>query len=266
MEFGPSSAVRDLRASVDAHGFAIVRKIIAPEITERFLEALHQVYELDSAGKIEGISEGEREALDRGDVWPNALGRYTGLDFATYFSAPLLSSVTKRLLKKPEPVMHTLITVSDRFPQSIRGIQMHTDGIVQGTVDAVVAMWSPLHACGTRAPGLSLVSAGKLSVLSYLQKAFPDKQIPGWNSSTDWGTAFYEQDLKRAFGEPITPELEPGDVVIFTNWTIHGTQSISGHRSAIVQRWKGKTWRHNSFGTRWDIPRWIFNARRRYPT
>jgi hypothetical protein len=163
-------------------------------------------------------------------------------------------------------VMHTLITVSDRFPQSIRGIQMHTDGIVQGTTDAVIAMWSPLHVCGTRAPGLSLMSAGKPSVVSYLQKAFPDKQIPGWSSSTEWGTAFYEHDLRKAFGEPITPQLEPGDVVIFTNWTIHGTQRISGHRSAIVQRWKGKTWRDHSFGTRWGMPRWILGTSRESPT
>ena len=120
---------------------------------------------------------------------------------------------------------------------------MHTDGIVQGTTEPVIAMWSPLHRCGAEAPSLRLLPADRESVVAYLQNAFPDKTIPGWHSHTEWGSAFRDQDLQRAFGEAVTPELAPGDVVVFTNWTIHGTQQIPGHRSAIVQRWQGKKWR-----------------------
>jgi hypothetical protein len=248
MEFDFAKArIGAMLAALNKQGAILLRGVVGPEVAGRYRKALDRIYELDRLGMIDGLPDNERKALDRGDVWPGTFEHYSDLGFDSYFALPRLRALIARLLGPSDVLNRTFLTVSDSEKQAIGGIQMHTDGIIQGTREAVVACWSPLHACGREAPGLSVIPASRQRVTAYLQRAFPDKKIPGWCSHEEWASAFNSADLSGEFGPAWTPEMEPGDVLVFTNWTIHGSQKARGHRSAIVQRWVGERWRKSLF-------------------
>jgi hypothetical protein len=135
----------------------------------------------------------------------------------------------------------TMLSVQMNGRNSMQGISLHTDGIIQGTGETVLAFWTPLHECGVNAPGLAVVRAGKDQVIEHLRRHFPSKPIPGWCSETEWNLtdAFKVETIRESFGDAITPHMQPGDVMVFTNWTIHGshvTPEMTGRRSAAVIR------------------------------
>jgi hypothetical protein len=246
LEFSDHSSPSAVKESIDRYGVALIRRAVDEATAARYLWVLDELYRRDRAGEVTGLPDNERAALDRGDVWPNAFNRFTGLEFGAYFDTPLIRSVVRQSLFRPRPDNQTILTVSGLSGAANAGLGMHTDGIVQGTRDAVIALWSPLHPCGVDAPGLSIVPAPLGAVVSYLRRAFPDKEIPGWCSHSEWGAAFEPADLAREFGTAWSPAMEPGDAIVFTNWTIHGSYvqpAMRGKRSAIVQRWVSDSWR-----------------------
>jgi Phytanoyl-CoA dioxygenase (PhyH) len=228
-----------MRRTLDRFGAVLLRGAISRDVAAKYLDAVNDLYARDRLGKIAGLPESERAALDRGDIWPNAFNQYSDLIFEDYFTTSKLLRLVGQMLVKPRLYNQTILTVGSG---ANGGIGFHTDGIVQGTREAVVAMWSPLHRCGIDAPGLCIIPAPREKVVAYLQRAFPDKEIPGWCSHTEWGSAFHPADIAGEFGPPWTPEMQPGDVMVFTNWTIHGSHMLPGKRSAIVQRWAADRW------------------------
>lgn len=248
LEFERADTPSDIIAALDRYGAALIRGAVPKETVQRYRDGLDRLYRLHREGEVTDIPENERRALDRGDVWPNALGKYIGLSFSAYFAAPFLRTIVDRVLVSAVPNNQTILTV-EASPKALNnGIAMHTDGIVLGTAEASISLWSPLHPCGVDAPGLSLIPASRQAVTDYLRAKFPGKELPGWSSMTEWNStgAFDEASLSAAFAPAWSPALEAGDVIVFTNWTLHGSQvrpEMKAKRSAIVQRWCSPSWR-----------------------
>jgi hypothetical protein len=139
----------------------------------------------------------------------------------------------------------TFMSVAPNQNNAIDGLKLHTDGVIQGTLEYIGCLWAPLHPCGVDAPGLAVVRANREKVTDYLRRHYPGKEIPGWHSPTHWGEtdAFKVETIRAELGEDAlwTPAMEPGDVMAFTNWTIHGshvTPSMKERRSAAIMRFK----------------------------
>jgi hypothetical protein len=248
-DFPAQTSPARLHESLEKYGAALIRGAVAPNVVRVYLDALNEIYDLYDAGdpRLKCCKPNEVAGVARGDVTAGVLERVTGLSIENYFASRSLRRLLRLCLPVCRPTLETLMTVSPGHRKAISGLPLHTDGIIQGTTKAVLAMWSPLHPCGVDAPGLRVVSAGRKAVRDYLRESFPDRPIPGWSSSTEWAStdAFDEDRLRQLFGPPWAPEMQPGDVMVFTNWTIHGSQfgpEFTKPRSAIIQRWMAEEW------------------------
>jgi Phytanoyl-CoA dioxygenase (PhyH) len=243
-----TSPVR-LHEALERNGAALIRGAVAPDVVRAYLDALNEIYALYEARdpRFNRCNPNEVPGVAKGDVTAGILERIAGLSIEKYFASRGLCRFLRLCLPERRPTLQTLMTVSSVPGKAIPGLQLHTDGIIQGTTKAVLVMWSPLHSCGVDAPGLRVVPAGRRAVRDYLRRTFPDRPIPGWCSSTEWAStgAFDEDRLIQAFGPPWVPEMQAGDVMVFTNWTIHGSQfgpELTKPRSAIIQRWMAEDW------------------------
>ncbi len=210
-----------------------------------------------------------RKMNGNGDVSGHEFYKHSELSMKELFSTPEINRAAIDYLGHPSPFNSTFMSVSVNSENSIRGLGLHTDGIIQGTTTEVFCMWAPLHECGLDAPGLAIVRAGKESVMRYLQKRFPDKKIPGWHSALEWNStnAFTEEAIQAEFGEPWKPVMVPGDVMLFTNWTIHGsniTPQMTMKRSAAIYRLSNRTilqrlgdHEFQFFGRRYNLKSWV---------
>lgn len=204
--------------SLKFNGFALLRGAIPQQTVSRFRDAIEKIYEGTSGN---------------GDIAAPAFTEQSGMSFNDLFS------------ELPHPSRYTfyngtILSVGTKHANAQDGISLHTDGIIQGTTQDVLCFWAPLHPCGVTAPGLAVVPAGKHEVIEHLRKHF-SHQIPGWKSETEWNStaAFKAETIRETFGEPYSPAMYPGDVMLFTNWTIHGsyiTPEMQGKRSAAVLR------------------------------
>lgn len=211
-------------------GFVLLRGAIPAGTIARYRDELDALY----AG-----TDGN------GDIPSTDFTAKAGLKFEALFDQPELRHVARASLGRHYvPMNGTMLSVSLHARNAMPGISLHTDGLIQGSDRTVLVFWAPLHECGIEAPGLALVRAGRDDVLGHLRQHFPDRAIPGWHSSTEWNDspAFRLETIRERFGEPSTPVLQPGDVIAFTNWTIHGshvTPQMTGKRSAAVIRFIG---------------------------
>lgn len=238
--------------SINDQGFALARGALPLDLVARYREALDAVYERSESN---------------GDVLPQDFTAASGLQMAGLF-APLLGTA-KQLLGAYHDGQSVFMSVAVAQKNAMQGIPFHTDGIIQGTSNLVLSMWAPFHECGANAPGLAVVPASRRKVLAYLRRKFPGKRIPGWHSAEEWSSrgAFEAGALRAEFGEPYIPVLNPGDVMLFTNWTIHGshiTAKMNERRSAAIYRLERKAWRERFrdhefqlFGRRYNLKAWI---------
>jgi hypothetical protein len=248
-DFPAQTSPARLHEALEESGAALIRGAVPPDVVRVYLDALNEIYALYEARdlRLNCCRPNEVAAVARGDVTAGVLERVAGLSIEKYFANRGLGRFLRLCLPVRRPTLETLMTVSPVPGKAIPGLQLHTDGIIQGTTKAVLVMWSPLHPCGVDAPGLRVVLAGRMAVRDYLRKSFPDRPIPGWCSSTEWAStgAFDEDRLRQVFGSPWAPEMQAGDVMVFTNWTIHGSQfgpELTKPRSAIIQRWMAEDW------------------------
>ena len=219
-------------ADIERQGFALLRQVISPRLASDYLAALNCIY----------ASRNDTN----GDVTPEDFKAASGLALERLFNQRELTRAARLLVGRNESVLSTFMSVGHE--KAIPGLGLHTDGIIQGTAELTLTMWTPLHTCGIEAPGISVVAAAEGQVLEYLRKKFPDKKIPGWCSTTEWAStgAFTLDAIRSAFGEPYCPTMDPGDVMLFTNWTIHGTNvrpGMANRRSTAILRL-----RHRTFG------------------
>jgi hypothetical protein len=218
-------------SDIERQGFALLRQAVSTQTARDYLAVLDVIY----AGRTD----------TNGDVTPEDFNAASGLELEDLFDQPQLMRAARLLIGRRVSVLSTFMSVGHE--KAIPGLGLHTDGIIQGTTELTLTMWAPLHSCGTEAPGISVVPASNGQVLDYLRKEFPGKQIPGWCSTSEWAAtgAFTVQAIRTAFGEPYRPTMDPGDVMLLTNWTIHGTNvrpEMTKRRSAAILRL-----RHQSF-------------------
>ena len=211
-------------SSVQERGFALVRGVIDQARAAQYLAALDAIY-------------AKRDDTN-GDVLPNDFAAESGLTLNGLFDNQVLTAAARRMLGPTMPVLSTFMSVGKQ--KAIPGISLHTDGLIQGTKYLTLTMWAPLHDCGVDAPGLIVVPGSTEQVLRYLRTKFPGKRLPGWSSGAEWNDGAFDLDALRAeFGEPLFPVMAPGDVMVFTNWTIHGSNVRPGmekRRSAAILR------------------------------
>lgn len=238
---------RAIAQEVHARGFAIVRGALPAARVQAYREGLELVYQehARAPARFAGFPLGENVA--QGDVTPAILRALTGLELAALYEHQGVDQAVRALLGPRVEHQSTLMRVGPGANATV-GIRLHTDGIIQGSRELVVALWTPFEPCGELAPGLALVSASRAAVTDYLRERFPGRAIPGWHSSSEWNStgAFELEAIERAFGPVHRPHMLPGDVAIFTNWTVHGsnyTPGMTRPRSAAVVRYKRLTLR-----------------------
>jgi len=234
-----------------AHGCVLLRGAIPNQKVIAYRDALESIYErydhalIDPNVKrdFDEFSKDEFDGVSRGDVSPQMFAKFSGLDVVRLFADRKLEEVFSRTMGGYQPVLTTFMSVAPSAAHSSTGISLHADGIVQGTDRFITCLWTPFQPCGVDAPGLAVMTVPREKVLAYLQYKFPTRQIPGWSSMTEWNDtgAFEVKELFRAFGHDKlwNPAMEPGDVMLFTNWTIHGsnvTRSMTKRRSAAILR------------------------------
>lgn len=219
----------EISASINERGFALVRGAIPADRMKRYLSALDAIY-------------AEQADDATGDVEIDPFRQRSGLEITDLFDAPALKAGARLILGHNETLNGTFMSVGKE--KAIPGLSLHTDGIIQGTDRLTLTMWAPLHPCGVDAPGLTVIPAAHGAVIDYLRGKFPGKKIPGWCSTAEWNStgAFDVGAIRRTFGVPVSPVMEPGDVMLFTNWTIHGsnvTRAMTKRRSAAILRLRG---------------------------
>jgi Phytanoyl-CoA dioxygenase (PhyH) len=245
-------SVRDMRKELDRHGYILLRNAVPRDRVAQYEEALDTIYRRYEAqpDDFARFNPDQVAVVKQGDVAPPIFTGLSGLTLEGYFEIPKLNSFLDRVFVFGirSATLHTFMSVSAKPGMSTTGIPLHTDGIIQGNA-APITLWSPLHPCGLTAPGLRVVSASKEAVWAYLRRHFPKKKIPGWSSMTEWNdtSAFKIETITGEFGPPWAPAMNAGDIMIFTNWTIHSsyvTPDMAGRRSAAILRWRGwQRWR-----------------------
>jgi ectoine hydroxylase-related dioxygenase (phytanoyl-CoA dioxygenase family) len=249
-------SVLGIQRSLYKNGLVLVRRAIPSDQVARYREALHAIYRRHrealnghEAARRELLIYGEEQFdnLSRGDVSPEMFEKVSGLSMVDFFAAEKLQRLLKAVLGSYQPVLGTFMSVSGNRSQATSGIGPHCDGIIQGTEKMVIAFWSPLDPCGKDAPGLAMVRAPLPHTFNYMRRKFPGKSIPGWSSMTEWNDtgAFRLAALEDEFGKNsfFTPEMGPGDLLIFNNYTIHWSHvndKMTNGRSAAIQRWQGE--------------------------
>lgn len=133
------------------------------------------------------------------------------------------------------------VFVSDpRLPRS-REFFFHSDGHYDGLSNYGINFWVPWRTCGRHAPGLRLVNASEEALTSCLdllpQSPSPDDRF---HTTVDWPHVS-SKDIEGVFGtSSITePEVNLGDILVFTNRCIHSTYFVSdmskGRAASIIR-------------------------------
>ena len=238
-DFDVRETTETIVSSLKTHGCALLRRAAPVDRVEAYLTALDEIYRRydESPSDFNGLEDN----IEQGDVFHKTFNLFSEMKFIKLFDHPKITDVSDRVLGRLKSVTNgTFLSVSGGR-KAIAGINLHTDGIIQGTKDFVLCFWMPLHPCGNDAAGLRVVPASKERVIDYLRSKFPGREIPGWSSSTEWAdtNAFELASLRHEFSNVWNPVMNPGDVMLFTNWTIHGsnfTSEMHKRRSAAVLR------------------------------
>lgn len=246
------ASAHEIKRSLENHGCVVLRGALAASKVDHYDKTLQRLYRRceevtnnSDAAAAFALTPDEIAAARHGDVLPDLFARFAGdnLRLEALFETPQINAVLRSIMRHPRPDLSTFMTVSPAGGKTMGGIALHTDGIIQGTDELVLTLWAPFQKCGTTAPGLTLVAAPTPEVMSYLREKFPGRNIPGWCSTTEWNStgAFSLHAIEKRFGaESVwSPEFAPGDVALFTNWTIHGSRldpTMTDRRSTAIMR------------------------------
>lgn len=223
-------------------GFAIIRDALPDHA--RFREAALNIY---PKTKEDGFREAHADALvalDRGDIWPHIFEANTDLKYHDAFACEPAQEAVTLLVGPSTPTKQTIIRVGPHGAENTTpGVPLHTDGIIQGDAVFSVTLWITLDRCGDETPGLVIVDDGHEGVRAYTEFKGGTRTLPigEWDYDRYSEAAFRPDAIRAHYGPRVlTPILDAGDMVIFTNWTIHGTL-LGGNkpRLAIIERYDG---------------------------
>lgn len=251
-----AGAIADL---IKTKGAALLRNALEEGYVGTIKANLARIYELNARREAgdkaaAALFQGQDLAgIRNGDVtvplYESLFGAETSI--LAYLENPGFLDVCRRVFKggKHENTgRNTLMTVhppAETADNATVGIRLHTDGMYYDDERFGLTVWIPLDPCGRAAPGLELVIADHHDVRAYsgfdLRRPAPAERKWNWHK---YRPGAFETDVIRAHygARVVVPEFRPGDVLIFSNWTIHGTHrtpEMTGRRSAIHLRVEG---------------------------
>jgi len=228
-----------LRDAYLAHGCAIVRGAVDPAMLDRLREAIDRAYLKTSDVHVydAAIREADGE-LTGFEVADTSLLRGF-LDLLYAGQAYKGANVAARRV-------HGSSEVANNFQVPLK---LHVDAQYHGPT-FTVNFWTPLQACGVDSPTILLVPVDYKRTRAHV--GFTGKKL---REGGEFYTDFFDLGsmdvdvVKRTFGDDIflCPVMAVGDVVIASNWIIHG----SHHTATMTQGRKSVEVRF--IGTRMDV-------------
>jgi len=272
-----------IRAAILDQGCAVLRRAIPQETICRYKAALLEIYEL-----YDRATAGDQSACDLfqpyihdgqfvdigkyGNVSPqlfDALSR--GQTFLDLFADHKLQEVIQSIVGRYQTYLNTFVRVAEKRPgfdtgdKTSDGIQLHTDGVIQGDRHFALTVWIAFDRCGQDAPGLTIIADNHKGTRKYVGFKGGERrsQVGEWDYERYSKDAFAAERVSAYYRERMwRPILEPGDAVLFTNWTLHATHRTSAMRLpriAAITRFEG-----NTFNPKTSILDWLrpFRSRR----
>jgi len=257
-----SSSPRRIGNSILQNGVVLLRGAIALHQIKRIKSNLELIYSMHQR-----LINGDAEAVAFFANWDAALdtlkdGNVLAPPYEDKFgqSASIYAFLDDKKFKKICEFIFrdgkycrtgadNLMTVrppSQKMAHATGGIDLHTDGMYFNDSRYGLTIWYSLDACGRDAPGLECILAGHKEVREYtgFDPHRPVPREPKWNWHHYRDGVFAEEQLRRHFlpNRWFAPEISPGDVLILSNWTLHGSQRTPGmsrSRSAVQVRVEG---------------------------
>src|SRR5258707_8123443 len=257
-----SSSPRQIVNSVLQNGVVLLRAAIAPDQIKRIKSNLETIYSMHQrliSGDAKAVAffadwDAALETLKGGDVveppYEKKFGQnesiYSFLDDPKFKEICALIFSGGKYYRTGTDNLMTVGARSQKTANATRGIDLHTDGMYFNDSRYGLTIWFPLDVCGRDAPGLEVVLAGHKEVREYtsFDQHRPAPPEPKWNWHHYRDGAFAEEQLRQHF-QPnrwFAPEMSPGDVMILSNWSLHGSHRTAGmtrSRSAVQVRVEG---------------------------
>lgn len=225
MDFSAGS----IRDEIQIHGACILRGFLDAELRELAAEIQRDIdrwVEEAAAGKdspAKGCLAG-RYTLTPNDIGPE---RYEAIVArACDAAADMACGPARRTMYGGAFVSSPLLPCNQDF-------HWHTDGHFDGNLNGVT-IWTPLTDCGKDAPGLAFLDAPLSTSLGSL----PTTEFADGYTNIDWISV--TDKMVGALGLITIPTLGLGDVLVFSDSTLHRTQHTADMmkgRAALIARY-----------------------------
>lgn len=212
IELPPTVSAQQVADTVKEFGVAVLRQALDRNGVEAFHSQILQAFaELDA--RRDELSEEDRQMLDRMEMpvpdrdnsFRTRIENYHVLN-----SEKIVSAI--ETLQGPFG-WHYPPQIRRQNPQAKKAhLPYHQDASYMKDYKKFIICWTPLTACGEDAPGLE-VAIGRV-----------DEYI-SHSASGLWEAALTDEQLKEYLPNMVTyaPMLEPGDVILFDERTLHRT-------------------------------------------
>jgi len=216
------------------HGCAVVRDVIPLDRLSKIRDLINVVYETTS----------DLHVYDR-DLEQFTEGRITGFELA---DVPLLQDLLRLVFRGQNWKRDS---VSARRIQGVKAnqnwqqpLELHLDSQFHG-FQFTVNFWVPFQDCGEHSPGLQLVPTSYRDARRH--SGFTGEKF----RDDEWFRGYFHEEalspkaVEAVYGPNcfLRPIMHPGDVIVSSNWIIHGTYRIpemdQGRTSAEI-RFKGE--------------------------
>jgi hypothetical protein len=256
----PAVAVADC---IKRFGAVVLRSAVDLELAARIKADLRRIYLMHqaysngdpaAASFFDGFDPRAVAAIAEGTVVPAVHEELFGTDASMYapIAEPQLKEVFALMFvggrydRLPFEALATVHPQARPATQANGGISMHTDGAYYDDMLYGLTIWIPLDPCGREAPGLQIVAANHHEVRNFVDfdPARQAPEHPNYNFHKYRPDAFEADRITQHFGfsRIVRPECEPGDMAIFSNWTLHATHhrdDMQRSRSVIQLRLQG---------------------------
>jgi hypothetical protein len=230
------ATIDEMRDAFFRHDCVVVRQLFNPHKLNFFRQICEEIYAEDDARYLEKRNETKKwlREYECGWIWEERLREHTKnvFDYQDITANKKLYDTLNAILgEKWFPIGASQIRRMAAKPEDKpwnSKVGFHLDA--QWGVDDqfCINVWTPFTPCGTVAPGLEFLLSSAEHIRHY---GCYNPEIPaeprgrdGINPRIDY--AVFESDvLHKNFDESLfwAPTLEPGDVILFSNWAPHRT-------------------------------------------
>jgi hypothetical protein len=230
-------SVEKLHRTFLKYGCAIVRNIINHETLSAVQNAISKsyervnelhVYDSDIRTATAGVLSGF-ELVNDAQLLRDFLSRvYAGQSWREY-------SVSARRIQGPE--------LKENWQQPL---ELHLDSQFHSFA-FTTNFWIPFQDCGVDAPSVQFLPVDYRTTRGYAgYSETPSRIEEKWHLAYFRDGAFEPGEVTKAFGDEcfIRPVMKPGDVIIASNWIIHGsyrTPQMTKGRTSVEVRFIGES-------------------------